>query len=84
LLTAAIFAGGQIVPFRILYHNRSERVRYHSQRCYLIGTRGGDGRLFCPEGAPWNRAVKLDDPALEREGVIENIFTGLWPPKQRQ
>jgi hypothetical protein len=80
-LTAFTFAGGETGPFRILYHNRNERVTYASQRCYLVGTKEGDGRLFCPEHAPWTRAVRLDDPALERQGVLENIFTGLSSAK---
>lgn len=78
-LLAVAFFGGQIVPYRILYQNKNERVVYGSQRCYLVGTRGNDGRLFCPVQPPLNRAVKLDDPALKRDGVVENIFSGLAP-----
>jgi hypothetical protein len=77
LVTAAVFFTGQIFPFRILYHNASERVSYQSQRCYLVGTRGEDARLFCPAQPPLVRPVKLGDPALTREGVLENIFVGL-------
>ena len=80
-LTLATFLVGLVVPFRILYHNKSERVAYGAQRCYLVGVQGNDGRLFCPEQPPWNRAVRLDDPALRREGVVENIFAGLKPQK---
>jgi heme/copper-type cytochrome/quinol oxidase subunit 3 len=76
-LVAVTFFCGQIIPYRILYHNRNERVAYGTKRCYLVGTRGNDGQLFCPAQPPRNRTVKLDDPALSREGVVENIFAGL-------
>ena len=62
-------------PWRVLRHNTSERVSYLSQACYLVGERGNEGVLFCPRNPPpWNRIVKLDDPALRREHVFGNIF----------
>lgn len=80
ILTIVTFFAGQILPYRILYHNRSERVTHQSQRCYLVGRRGDDARLFCPTRPPWVRAVSLTDPAVVREGVFENIFVGLEKP----
>jgi hypothetical protein len=74
--TVLTFLLCQVVPFRILYHNDAERVSYGSQRCYLVGQRGSEARLFCPlQAPPWNRIVQIDDPALKREGISENIFT---------
>ncbi len=68
----------KIVPFRILYHNDAELVSYESQRCYLVAQRGDEARLFCPsQPPPWKRVLRIDDPALKREGITENIFTGL-------
>jgi hypothetical protein len=62
-------------PWRLLRHNSSERVSYLSQACYLVGQRENEGVLFCPQDPPpWNRIVKLDDPALRREHVFGNIF----------
>lgn len=67
----------KVVPFRILYHNDAERVTYESRRCYLVGQRDSEARLFCPhQSPPWNRVVRMDDPALKREGIVENIFSG--------
>ena len=76
-VTALYLLFGQIFPFRILYHNEAERVVYDSRRCYLVGQRGTDALIFCPQQPPpWTQIVKLDDPALRREGAVESIFTG--------
>jgi hypothetical protein len=33
--------------------------------------------IFCPHRElPWNQVVRLDDPVLKREGVVESIFAG--------
>jgi energy-converting hydrogenase Eha subunit A len=80
------FAGGAAVmlltfcllaaPYRIVNHNQSERVSYASQTCYLLGQRSDEALLFCPlQPPPWNRVVKLHDPALQRGQTVENIFT---------
>jgi hypothetical protein len=76
-VTAFSLLAGQIFPRHILYHNKSERVAYRAQRCYLVGQSGSDAMLFCPhQPPPWNQIVKLDDPSLKREGVVESIFSG--------
>ena len=68
---------GQVFPRQIIYKNRFERITYQSKRCYLVGQRASDGLLFCPhQEPPWNTIVRLDDPALKREGVVESIFSG--------
>jgi len=75
-ITALMLLVWKVVPFKIIYHNEAERVSYGDQRCYLMGTRGTEVRLFCPVNSPpWNRIVPIDDPSLKREGVTENIFT---------
>ena len=77
-VAAFILLFGQIFPFRIVYHNKHERVTYQSRRCYLVGQKGSEALIFCPQQPPpWNQVVRLDDPALKREGVVESIFTGL-------
>jgi serine/threonine protein kinase len=77
-VAAFILLFGQIFPFRIVYHNKHERVTYQSRRCYLVGQKGNEALIFCPQQPPpWNQVVRLDDPALKREGVVESIFTGL-------
>jgi len=77
---AAVFVG-EIVPFRIVWHNRGERVTYQSQRCYVKGERGSQVLLFCPGETPRSRVVPLNDPALHREGIVENVFTAIPPPR---
>jgi hypothetical protein len=68
----------QVVPYRILYHNKAERVSYQSHVCYLVGERADEARLFCPQQSPpWNRIVKLNDPALTRDSTFERIFDDL-------
>jgi hypothetical protein len=76
-VAAFVLLFGQIFPFRILYHNKHERVTYDSRPCYLTGQSGDNALLFCPQQPPpWNQVVKLDDPALKREGAVESIFSG--------
>lgn len=72
LVTAALLA----CPFRIIWHNQGERALYDGVRCHIVGSNDNDALLFCPSGPPpWKRVVPLDSPALDRHGVIENIFT---------
>jgi hypothetical protein len=65
-----------VLPYRILSHNQHERVTHRTDTCYLVEQTGNDALLFCPLGAPSrNRVVRLDDPALERGGPQESVFT---------
>jgi hypothetical protein len=65
-----------VAPYRLLFHSDGERVLYQSQLCYLVGEKGNEGRLFCPlQGPPWKRLVNLNDPALQRSGTTETIFS---------
>lgn len=71
----------EVIPFRIIYHNESERVLYRSQTCYIVGQRGQEILLFCPlQPPPWSRVVRLDDAGLQRDGTVENIFKQVEPP----
>jgi hypothetical protein len=79
-ITVTSLFAAQMAPFRIIYHNNSERVFYRGQQCYLMGQRSSEGLLFCPlQPPPWSRIVRLDDRSLERDGTIENIFSHLQP-----
>lgn len=64
-------------PYRILWHNKAERVGYGAERCYLVAEASGRAQLFCPTSAPRRRIVELSDPSLVRSGEIENVFTPL-------
>jgi hypothetical protein len=76
-----------VLPYRLLYHNRSEKVIWtHTtaesvtsrEACYLMGERtnntGIENLLFCPDVQP-SRIVVVPRTAVERTGGIENIFT---------
>jgi hypothetical protein len=68
------------VPFRVIYQNKFDAVRWESADCYAIGERQDDLLLFCPLlEPPRNRVVKKGSPGLEYAGRVENIFTPLQP-----
>ncbi len=66
-------------PYRLLYFsaiNPFEAVAWNDTRCYVVGSRGEERLLFCPElSAPRNRTVKSSDPALIPLSVRENPFS---------
>jgi hypothetical protein len=62
-------------PYRLLWQNEFEKAVFDGQACYVLGTRDGDVRLFCPEGTPRSVVAHATDPKLTRLGTEENIFT---------
>ncbi|HYR85763.1 MAG TPA: serine/threonine-protein kinase [Terriglobia bacterium] len=65
-----------VMPYRLFFQSSGERVSYQSQLCYLVGQKGTEAQLFCPQQAPpWTRLVSLTDPALKRSGTTERIFS---------
>jgi hypothetical protein len=79
-----------VLPYRLLWHNRFDRVAFDGARCYVIGSRtadrptragesGTDLLLYCPDvEPPRNRVVNAADPRVAHQNVIESIFT---PPE---
>jgi hypothetical protein len=64
------------LPYRIIWQNKSERVTFEGQRCYVLGESGGESLVFCPDKTPpRNRIVRSDSPSLRRTGIIEGIFS---------
>jgi len=64
------------IPYRVLWQNQFERVQFEGQRAYVIGERGENLLLYCPEAeVPKNRVVKVSDPGIRRLQVIESLFT---------
>jgi predicted Ser/Thr protein kinase len=64
------------IPYRTLNHNTFQRVTYAGERCYVIGERGTELLLYCPDSkAPRNRVVPAGDSRLERTPLVESIFT---------
>src|SRR5262249_3837821 len=75
-LVAALLLFALVVPYRLLYLNKKERVEFETNRCYIPGVRPGDLLLYCPDvPVPKNRVVSASDPRVRRSHVIESIFT---------
>jgi hypothetical protein len=71
-------------PYRMLSQNRDLEVALWSgTRCYVVGERGSDLRLFCPERDPRSQAVSRTDPNVQRTGTFEDPFT-LFSPSNTQ
>ena len=67
-------------PFRVIYQNKFDAVRWERADCYAIGERPEEWLLFCPSlQPPRNRVIKKGSPGLEFAGRVENIFTPLQP-----
>ena len=68
------------LPFRVIYQNKFDAVRWEGVDCYEIGERQEELLLFCPSLSPSrNRIVKKGSPGLEYAGRIENIFAPFQP-----
>ena len=71
-------------PYRMLSQNQTlEGVLWRGSRCYVLGERDSDVRLFCPELDPRSQAVSRTDPNLQRTGTFESPFT-LFSPSNTQ
>jgi hypothetical protein len=66
-----------VLPYRLLYHNRSEQASWNNESCYVTGERADTLLLFCPDLPVRNHAVARTDVA--RSGSIQNIFTRFGP-----
>jgi len=67
-----------VAPYRLLFQSKGERVSYQSRTCHVVGQRGTQLRLFCPQpGSAWNRLVDAQDPELARTGMTEFIFSSV-------
>jgi hypothetical protein len=71
-------------PYRTFSHRDFERVEYAGARCYITGQSGDELLILCPSRPPpRNRVVKAADPALQRTGIVENVFRGVPTPGSR-
>jgi hypothetical protein len=79
-------------PYRLLSHSQSafEAATWRGANCYILGSRGDDYLVFCPElSPPRNRVVKRNAPDLEHIGAVEKVFTRVpitdkdWPCNDR-
>ncbi len=63
-----------VLPYRLLYHNRSEVATWSNTSCYITGERPDTLLLFCPDLQPV-RIVVVPRTAVNARVRIENIFT---------
>ena len=64
------------VPFRLVWRADAQKISFGDQRCYILGEHDAEALIYCPDKAPpRNRVVTLDDPAVRRLGIVENIFS---------
>jgi serine/threonine protein kinase len=63
------------IPYRVLWHNDAEKVKFKGAECYAVAERSDAVRLFCPHQKPRSVVVPIHDPGLARSGILENIFT---------
>jgi hypothetical protein len=67
-------------PYRMLSQNNDlEIATFHGARCYVLGERGNDLRLFCPQRDPRSQAASRTDPNLQRTGTFESPFALFSP-----
>jgi serine/threonine protein kinase len=65
-----------ILPWRLLYQNRSERIDLAGSRCYQIARDADRLLLYCPEAPiPRITILPVSDPRVQPTGIVESIFT---------
>ena len=84
-LNRGMLVGGAVVvllslalldfPYRLLYHSVFETAIWRGEHCYVLGERGDELLVFCPDvPPPRSRTVSAGAAGLERIGARENIF----------
>jgi hypothetical protein len=75
-LTVALFSVVLLnFPYRLFSQSHFEAATWQGQGCYILGTRGDEWLLFCPEmPPPRNRIVNRATNEIHHGGVIEKIF----------
>jgi hypothetical protein len=63
------------MPYRILFHNRFERIRFNGNPCFVIGENRVELLLHCPTiPPPRNLGVNRDHPALTDRSTPASIY----------
>ena len=64
-----------IVPYRLMFLNKFERLDVNGERCYLVDELENDAFVFCTERKPpRNQVIRLDAPGVRRSGIFESMF----------
>ena len=67
-ITVLLFAGAA-VPFRVFYDARNlHRHQIEGDRCYEVGRRGSDVRVFCPDVIPSDTQSRVRTVAVDKLG----------------
>ena len=69
-----------VMPYRLLFQNRFELVKWNNTSCYVTGEQAVDVQLFCPDLQPV-RTIVVPKTTVERVGRRENIFTRFGAPR---
>ena len=65
-----------VLPYRLIWHNGFEMASHDGQRCYILGERAATALLYCPDDEiPKVKEVAIPDPALQRSGRFQSIYT---------
>jgi len=65
-----------VFPYRILWHNQFDKIDFEGERAYIIGQRGDELLIHCPDAPPpRNRIVSANDAGLVRLQIRESVFT---------
>ncbi len=66
-----------VFPYRILWQNQFEKVRFGEERAYIIGKKGDELLIHRPDASPpRNRIVSTEDAGLVRLQIRESVFEG--------
>ncbi len=64
-----------VFPYRILWQNQFEKIHFEGERAYIIGQRGDELLIHCPDTPPpRNRIVPTNDAGLVRLQIRESVF----------
>jgi hypothetical protein len=75
-LVLAVALGLWALPYRLLFQAEFERVHLGNETCYVAARQEPELLLFCPKSAPPRaRVVSARDPMLQRDRIIEKVFT---------
>jgi hypothetical protein len=83
VIVLLVAVGGMLfLPYRIQWRNKFDQVTVGDERCYILGTHEDDWLVYCPDRpAPHNQVVKSSNPAVQKTGINESVFTPLKTPQ---
>jgi hypothetical protein len=77
-LAVAVFIAFIVVaraPYRVMFHNRFEKVDVAGDICYILGENRNELLVHCPAvSPPRNRIVERADPTVRRLGIRGSVY----------